>query len=105
MQEDIISSDKKIEKIMNNIPVVPAPTQPPQQPSNTTVMDIKKPEVQQKKPEDNSAKQSKKQAPTKNKPHPNMGVIIFACLICALLVSLAIYIQMKSPEASSAIQN
>ena len=98
MQEDIISSDKKIEKIMNNIPVVPAPTQPPQQPSNTTVMDIKK-------PEDNSAKQSKKQAPTKNKPHPNMGVIIFACLICALLVSLAIYIQMKSPEASSAIQN
>ncbi len=96
MQEDIKPTVAK--PPADNIPK-PQPqssVQPAPQVAKQPVMDVKKPDTPDPKPQDSKDKKpdQPKKAPS-NKSSSNIGVILIACFVCALLVGLAIYIQLQ----------
>lgn len=94
MQEDIKPMIAK--PPVNDVPKAQPSVQPAPQLAQQPVMDVKKPGTTDQKPKD--SKDKKPDQPKKvpnNKPSSNIGVIPIACFICALLVGLAIYIQLQ----------
>lgn len=94
MQEDIKPTVAKppVDDVSKSQPSV----QPAPQIAPRPVMDVKKPDTPDQKPQEpKDKKPDQPKKATNNKPASNIGVILTACFICALLVGLAIYIQLQ----------
>ncbi|MEK9196006.1 MAG: hypothetical protein AAB914_01420 [Patescibacteria group bacterium] len=98
MQSDIMQPQKKSQPMTNSVPVAQAPIQQNQQPSQPVNMDIKA-EHPQKLVEQNNAPQTPvKKVKREKKTKYNVGIIIVAVIICALLAGLAVYLQLNRAE-------
>lgn len=99
MQEDITPTTAK-PTVDDVLKVQPQPAvQSTAQVAKQPVMDIKKPDTPDQKPQNSKDKKSEQpKKVSKNKTSSNFGIIFVACLICASLVGLAIYIQLQQQQ-------
>lgn len=92
MQSDIMQPQKRPQSVTNSVPVAQAPSQPNQPVSMDIKTDPPKKPVEAQRTPSQPTNTPKK----KEKSRSNIGVIIVACLICAALVGLAIYVKIQN---------
>ena len=97
MQSDIMQPQKNTQTVTNSVPVAQAPSQPDTQLRQPVNMDIKAEQPKkQVQPQATSQQQPTNVPKKKEKPRSNIGIIIVACLVCAALVGLAIYVKIQN---------